>query len=375
MKRSLAALSCTIFLLFSLTGFFASCTQDGDGPLSVMPNGESVEGSGFFLAATLDSGKLIHLVSDTLYITLSKIWSFSDCSLKSINMHYGSEDSLFVISPEVNIKVNTEDCPSPMYRPDTVFKLMLGDVIPSEITKAVVKNDADSILDSIMLRRGKFVLDTFKIYIDSSFNDVTALPLRTKDSPSILRVLDSLTPQKFYWRTLRAKCTMRVDMCDSVVADTLYPDSWNVNDTVLVPVRYSCASEDSVYCLESKWVYDSTALGKVQTRPDTIWHTSTYYVEEIPECGTMNRYTYYNFFLGGKVNFIRELLEPDESEMACGPSSKKDWVAYDLVTNVLVQDREDGISVDSLFNIWKSATVAPDTLLVDSLAADTTESK
>ena len=372
MKRSFAALARTFFLLFALTGFFASCTQDGDGPLSVMPDGSSEEATGFVLAATLDSGKLVHLLSDTLYIHLSKIWSFSDCSLKSLNMHYGSEDSLFLITPEVNIKVNPEDCPAPMYRPDTVFKLLLGDVVPSEITQIVVKNDADSILDSIMLRRGKFVLDTFKIYIDSSFNDMASLPLRTKESPSILRVLDSLTPQVFYWRILPAKCEMRVDMCDSIVADTIYPSSWNVEDTALVPLRYSCASEDSVYCLDSKWVDDSTALGKVNVRPDTVWHTSIYYVEEVPECAMMSRYSYYNLSWGSYAYFIRELVVPDETEKSCGPSSKKDWMAYNLSTNELVQDREDedGPQVDSLYQIWKSATVAPDTLL-----ADTTESK
>lgn len=369
MKRKSAALLIPILLCFSLMILFASCAQDGDGPLDVMPNGESVEGNGYFLGATLDSGKTIHLKGDTLYVTLSQIWSFSNCSLTSIDMDYGIEDTVVVFSPKINIKVNTEDCPSPMYRPDTTFKITLDDV-PQDVSEVIVKNDEETLLSSIMFRRGEFVQDSFTIYVDSSFNDMSALPLRTKDSPSILRVLDSITPQKFYWRTLRAKCSMRVDMCDSIVADTIYPSYWNINDTALVPVRYVCASTDSVYCLDSKWEYDSTALGKVKERLDTVWHSSMYYVEKIPSCAMLTSLTYSGFRLGGTPVFRRELFVPDESERKCGPSTKKNWVAFNFSTNRVEFEDEDKTPVDSLYKIWKSATVAPDTLV-----ADTTESK
>lgn len=368
MKRKFAVLPYTLFLLCSLLGLFSSCAQDGDGAIPVMPNGESIEGKGYFLGATLDSGKTIHLISDTLYLTLSQIWSFSNCSLVSIDLGSHVDDSVLVYSPTFDIKVNTKDCPAPLYRPDTTFKLMLD--APATVSQILVKNESDSLLDTIMLRRGKLQKDTFRIYIDSAFGDAYSLPLRTKESPSFLRVLDSLTPRVFYWRSIRGNCTMRIDMCDSVVADTIYPTYWNLNDTVLVPVRKACALGDSLYCVDSKWEYDSTAVGKVVSRPDTIWHTSTYYVEEIPECGTLSSYSYSSFSLGGKSLLIREVFEPDESERACGPSSKKDWVAYNIKTGALVNDDDDGMSVDSLYKIWKSATVAPDTLVVD-----TTESK
>lgn len=357
------------YLLFTLAPFLVSCAQDGDGPLPVMPNGESVEGDGYFLGATLDSGKTIHLISDTLFVTLSKIWSFSNCSLTSIDLNYSFDDSVLVFSPKVKIKVDTDDCPSPMYRPDSTFT-MLTDDVSEKITKIVVKNDADSLLDSIMLRRGKLELDTFRIFMDSAFTEPESLPLRTKESPSILRMLDSLTPQKFHWRTLRANCTMRVDMCNDVVADTVYPTFWKTSDTALVPVRYACASEDSTYCLDSKWEYDSTALGKVMERLDTIWHTSTYYVEEIPSCAMVNGFSHSAFYYDGKMAFLRELFVPDESERSCGPATKKDWVAINLTTDSLVVESEDRISVDSLYKVWKSATVASDTL-----NADSTESK
>ncbi|SHK38712.1 hypothetical protein [Fibrobacter sp. UWB12] len=371
MKRKIAAFF-RVCLLSLLMALFASCAQDGDGPLDVMPNGERVEGNGYFLAATLDSGKTLHLISDTLYVTLSQIWSFSNCSLASIDLNESVEDSVFVIAPKISIKVNTDDCPSPMYRPDTTFKMVLKD-LPSQVTNVIVKNDVDSLLDSIMLRRGKLERDTFRIFIDSAFAVPDSLPLRTKESPSIVRVLDSITPQKFFWRTLRANCTMRVDKCNDVVADTIYPTSWRESDTALVPVRYSCASADSVFCLNSKWEYDSTALGKVNERLDTIWHMSTYYIENIPSCAMMNGFVYGGFAYNSKATFVRELFVPDENERSCGPSTKKDWIAYRLESNNILTESDDGenkTQIDSLYKVWKSATVALDTLRTDS-----TESK
>lgn len=373
MKRKSAIFLFSIFL-FPLMVLFVGCTHDGDGPLDVMPGGETVEGNGFFLGATLDSGKSIHLITDTLYITLSKIWSFSNCSLTSIDLDEDYGESQLVISPKVNIKVNTEDCPAPMYRPDTTFKMVLPKDVSSEVTDIVVKNDTDSLITSIKLRRGKIVTDTFYIFVDSAFAVMDSLPLRTKKSPSVLRVLDSITPQKFYWRTLRANCTRRVDKCGDVVPDTLYPSNWNVDDTVLVPVRYACASADSMYCLKDKWEYDSTALGKVKVRLDTVWHTNLYYIEKIPKCGWVETFRYSGFVYGEKMSFLRSMFVPDENEISCGPSTKMDYFVYNLSSNFLVlenEEEEDDIKlVDSLFAVWKTATVARDTVAIDTVVQD-----
>ena len=373
MKRKSAIFLFSIFL-FPLMVLFVGCTHDGDGPLDVMPGGETVEGNGFFLGATLDSGKSIHLITDTLYITLSKIWSFSNCSLTSIDLDEDYGESQLVISPKVNIKVNTEDCPAPMYRPDTTFKMVLPKDVSSEVTDIVVKNDTDSLITSIKLRRGKIVTDTFYIFVDSAFAVMDSLPLRTKESPSVLRVLDSITPQKFYWRTLRANCTRRVDKCGDVVPDTLYPSNWNVDDTVLVPVRYACASADSMYCLKDKWEYDSTALGKVKVRLDTVWHTNLYYIEKIPKCGWVETFRYSGFVYGEKMSFLRSMFVPDENEISCGPSTKMDYFVYNLSSNFLVlenEEEEDDIKlVDSLFAVWKTATVARDTVAIDTVVQD-----
>ncbi|MBR3070474.1 hypothetical protein [Fibrobacter sp.] len=373
MKRESAIFLFSI-LLFPLMMLFAGCTHDGDGPLDVMPGGEAVEGNGFFLGAVLDSGKSVHLISDTLYITLSKIWSFSNCSLTSIDLDESYEESQLVISPQVNIKVNTDDCPAPMYRSDTTFKMVLPEDVPSDLTDIVVKNDTDSLITSIKLRRGKIVTDTFYIFVDSAFAKMDSLPLRTKDSPSVLRVLDSITPQKFYWRTLRANCTRRVDKCSDVVADTLFPDNWRLDDTVLVPVHYACASADSMYCLKDKWEYDTTALGKVNVRLDTVWHTNLYYIEKIPKCAWVETFRYSGFVFGEKMTFWRSMFVPDDNEISCGPSTKIDWFVYNLSSNFLVLENDDEEDeskfVDSLFGIWKSATVARDTVVIDTVVQD-----
>ena len=352
-----------------VAAFFAGCEKDTDGPISVMEGDFSYDGEGFFAMAKLDSGRSIHLSKDTLYLTMGKMWTFSNCALQSIDLHYGKEDSVLWIQPLLKFHATAEDCPAPYYRPDTTLPLMLTSEQMSGVSQIKVKNDADSVLDSIMLRRGSISMDSFYIYMDSSFLDVHSFPLRTKDKksgeeiPTILRVLDSLTPRVFYWRAMKSTCTHRVDMCNNTVPDTVYPSSWNINDTNLVPVHYVCADSDSVYCINSKWTNDSTSLGELRERPDTIWHYSTYYVEKIPECGTFGSFAVSNYAVGGKVRFIREVLAPDESETVCGPASRKDWMVYNLSGNRMVVDNDSVAVIDYLYEIWKKADVAPDTLI------------
>lgn len=354
---------------------FASCEKDTDGPLDVMSENFSYDGEGFFSSAELDSGKTIHLSKDTLFLEMGKMWTFSNCALESIKITYSKEDSILWLMPRLNIHATAEDCAAPYYRPDTVLRVTLSKEQMQGIGMIKVKNDADSVLDSILLRRGSFSKDTFYVYLDSSFADAHAYPLRTKDKkkgkeiPSVIRVLDSLTPRVFYWRTMKSVCTHRVDMCKKTIADTVYPTSWYINDTNLVPVHYACADSDSVYCINSKWENDSTELGKVQERPDTIWHYSTYYTEKIPKCGTFNQFSVSNYTIGDRVRFIRELMTPDKDESFCGPASQEEWVVYNMSKNQMVLDTGSVAILDSLKKIWKKATVAPDTLKVDTSKA------
>ena len=350
--------------------FFAGCEKDSDGPIAVSKDGFRYDGDGYFLQASLDSGRTIHLSKDTLFLDMGKMWTFSNCALRSIDLDYRKEDSVLWISPVLKISASAEDCAAPYYRPDTTLKLQLSKDQMSGVGVIKVKNDADSVLDSIMLRRGKFSLDTFYVYMDSSFADAHEYPLRTKEKkkgkeiPTILRVLDSLTPRVFYWRTMKSTCKHRVDMCKKTVADTIYPSSWNINDTNLVPVHYVCADSDSVYCINSKWENDSTELGKLQERPDTIWHYNTYYIENIPKCGTYNSFGMSYYAVGQRVRFIRELYTPDGDESFCGPASQKKKMVYNLSNSKMVLDTGNVVILDTLSKIWKKAKVAPDTLIV-----------
>lgn len=360
----------SMFLIF-FAAFFVGCEKDSDGPISISNGSAEFEGEGFFLEASLDSGRTIHLVQDTLFLSLGKIWSFSNCALKSIDIKFQKQDSVLLIEPVIEIKTTGEDCAAPYYRPDTLIRILMSDAISKDVGIIKVKNDVDSILDSIMVRRGILRKDTFDIFMDSSFGVASNYPLRTterirsREMPTILRVLDSLTPRKFFWKTMEANCTHRVDMCKSMVADTLYPSSWNLKDTNLVPIHYACADSDSVYCINSKWENDSTALGELQERPDTIWHYSTYFIEKIPDCSTYESfYVGPNYSVGQKVLFIRQLLEPSEEETFCGPSSQKNWMIYDMDRKSMVLDSDSSSVVDELLKLWKEADVAPESLMV-----------
>ena len=372
MNRS--SFRCTLFVAWVLwvsMVFLAGCEKDTDGPIAVSKESFEYYGEGFFSSAELDSGRTIHLSKDTLFLSLGKMWTFSNCALESIHLDYRKQDSTLWITPALNIHATEEDCASPYYHPDTTLKINIDEKILNKVGLIKVVNDSDSLLDSIMVRRGSISMDTFFVYMDSSFADAHAYPLRTKDKkkkvamPTILRVLDSLTPRVFYWRIMKSNCTYRVDDCKKTVADTIYPSSWNINDTNLVPVHYACADSDSVYCINSKWENDSTELGKLQERPDTIWHYSTYYTEKIPECGTYGSFAVTNYRVGERVRFIRELMTPDKDETFCGPSSKKDWMVYNLSNNKMVVDNDSVAILDTLYKIWKKATVAPDTLIKD----------
>ena len=340
------------FAVAALIPFFAvsACTQSDDGPISV--SGEGYEGEGFFRKAVIDSGALIHLVSDTLYLDIDSLWTYSDCALKAIEIEESVEGESFVLSPKIVLKSDGDDCPSPSYHSDTTLKILL-DADKVEGTSVLrVRNDEGRVLDTAMLRRGRFDRDTFAIYIDSLFDSAAKLPLRTKDSPSVLKVLDSITPRVFYWRPMESECSLIVDNCGKVVNDTIFPTNWSVLDTVLVPIRKSCALGDSTYCSSTRWKDDSTAVGKVQERADTLWHTSLYYIEKIPECATVSSFRYSGYVLGDKMTFARELMVPDDSETSCGPSALKDVFIFDLGRNMVFPDTLDA---DSLVGIWKSA--------------------
>lgn len=358
MRLKVLPVSILLALLATLVAVSA-CTQSEDGPLEVSREKVEYVRDGYYLRPLLDSGKSIHLVQDTLYLYMDSVWTYSNCALKSITLDRRKEDTTYYIKPLFHLKPTSDDCPSPFYRPSMLRKIVFGEDELEGISQIVVANTYDSVFDTIAVRRGSISLDTFSIYVDSVFNFKDSLPLRTKGSPSFLKVLDSITPQEFYWRPMKSKCKMKITECDSLIADTLFPTAWKLNDTLLVPVRQACADSDDVYCMSSYWENDSSALGEVHVHRDTVWNTSTFLVESVPACATYDRYTYKLMQVGYTGTFVRELFSPNESETACGPLTRDSWMAIRLSNGKMVVDNDSLVMADSLYKLWKKAKVAP----------------
>ena len=212
------------------------------------------------------------------------------------------------------------------------------------------------VLDSIFYKtRNGVVYEAGMIKHLFDYDSIKALPLRTKGSPSLLKVLDSLTPRTYYWRSMKSSCAFRMDKCDKTVPDTIFPRYWNYGDTALVPIRQRCADSTYTYCKSAGWKDDSLALGSVMERQDTIWHTHLYYVESIPECGAMNKFQISAYGTLREMIAIRELFSPSKTEKFCGPSTQKDMFWYDMSQGYMVPD---SISMDSLRQVWQKATVS-----------------
>lgn len=338
----------------------SACTQSEDGPLDVYRENVDFARTGYYLRPTLDSGKSIHLVQDTLFLTMDSVWTYSNCALKSITLDKRIEnDTTYYIKPILHLQPPAGDCPSPYYRPSMTRKIVFGENDLDGITQIVVANTYDSIFDTVSVRRGTLSTDTFDIYVDSLFGFNDSLPLRTKGSPSLLKVLDSITPLEFYWRPMKSKCKMKITDCDSLVADTLFPDKWTLNDTLLVPVRQVCADSDDVYCMSSYWENDSNSLGSVRIHRDTTWHTSLFLVESVPACATYDYYEYKLMQVGYTGKFIRDLFSPNESETSCGPLTRDRWMAIRLSNRMMVLDNDSLEMAESLYKTWKKAKVAP----------------
>lgn len=361
MRFGLRHIFVLLALLLACTALVA-CTQSEDGPLNVSREKIELSRTGYYLRPTLDSGKSIHLVQDTLYLYLDSMWTYSNCALKRISYDKRREDSTYRIKPVLHLHQTVEDCPSPYYRPSYMLKLVFDEEELDGISRIIAENTFDSVFDTIAVRRGNMSMDTFEIYVDSLFASNDSLPLRTKGSPSLLKVLDSITPLEFYWRPMKSKCKMKITDCDSLVSDTLFPDKWELNDTLLVPVRQACADSDDVYCMSSYWENDSNSLGSVRIHRDTTWHTSRFLVESVPACATYDRYSYRTFSVGYTGTFIRELFSPDSSETACGPLSRDSWIALRLLSNgaVMLDSETDSLgTAEKLYKAWKKAKVAP----------------
>lgn len=330
-----------------------SCSYSEDGPISIYP--EELEGdySGFALFASLDSGNFIHLRKDTLRIVLDSIWTLSNCFLEDISFEESEEDSILFLKPIIHFSLSATDCASPLFFPETLISIPPSDSWKSYQEIRVMDSQGE-LEDSIFLRNGDFLKDTFEIYIDSSFADPYLLPRKTKGEPSILKKIDSLQERTFYWRTMESRCTYIVDTCETKL-DTLYPNSWSLRDTNLVPIRLTCKDSTLRYCLQRDWKNDSLALGKLNERLDTLWYYSWFLIQEMPKGGMLNKLSYSNISHKTKVQITEEIFKPEsEKDYITNPDSS--LMFYDLRTGEKVSYD------DSLYSVFKNAEIGRDTL-------------
>jgi len=215
-------------------------------------------------------------------------------------------------------------------------------------------------LDSIRLRYGSNVDTNFSFLFDSTFANPHLLPLVVGQGPWVVRMLRNMTPDSSYWHYQIQQCS-RVRSSCATVSDTIWPTTFTVGDTLLVPVRLRCENDSThtEYCAPSNWLVDSSEVGGRGSRPDTTWTTGTYYVEKIPSCATVNREqinTYKSLSTGGAVDFWREIFLPSASETRCGipwfrlaedgtllrmdvaGTSLQYWYAFDLDAKRVVLD-------------------------------------
>lgn len=338
------------FIFFAL---ICACSESDDGPIPLFPNGILGEREGYLLSASLDSGRSIHLKSDTLAVFLDSIWSLADCYLENIFLEERIEDTILILHPKVEFSISEKDCAAPLYRPDTTLYLL-----PSSSWKNIreirIENTDGIPQDTITLRAGKFLSDTFSIYIDTTFSSPYAWPRRTPELPSIMRALDSLEERKFYWRTIPSTCKHIIDTCQTV-PDTAFPSNWSLRDTNLVPLRVACEDSTLRYCLLRDWENDSSKAGELRERLDTLWFSSWYLVSSIPKCGTIVDLFRWSVFPGGTFVGMQKAFSP-ESMSECFLRETDTLAVFHLGTNSLISN------ADSLLDIFFEAGLGRDTL-------------
>lgn len=359
-----------IGLIFALL-FLIACSESDDGPISIYPDGFEIDGYGYVLSASLDSGARFHLQGDTLSLSLDSLWSFGNCFLKEIQIFQAYEsDSVLVLYPKLLLGNTGEtDCPQPLFRPDTILKIPFGNW--NSVREIRVEGNAHNefftertdtsaaanltFKDSILVRQGSFSSESLAVYLDSTFNDPYSLPRRTfVDTFGILKVVDSIQIDTFAYRFMKSTCKEVHDSCETV-PDTIWRSSWPASDTNLVPIRRVCV-DSLVYCLTNNWQNDSTSLSdSVYSYLDTAWFASSFVLERIPECASVNRFSLSNSPTAGRYFvFKRELFLPAEDEASCGPAALAKWILFDVRTG---EEILDSILADSLVSSWNRASV------------------
>lgn len=368
--------SLTAYIFAMVLMLLGACTQSGDGAMDLNPDGNVQQGTGFYLVAEIDDSHRIHLAQDTLRIRLDSIWAISQCFLDSLVLHDSLvNDTTLFLRYEVRLLSNGDPaCPSRMFLPDTLMNvpmrtdwnavrqiIITGTPRSDIITDTTRKDSAwfNPYLDSIRVRRGTLVSDTFFFYFDSLFYDAALWPRKTPGDTAILQRLDSLKPQSYTWRPLQATCSDIRDNCPTR-PDTLWPTSWYSGVTPFITIRPVCSDSARTYCNATAYQTDTTTAGDIQTYLDTTYFSSLYYIEKNGPCAALGYWGRLQGTLqaGYSVSLIREAFYPEPNEPDCGTNAIPGWFILNLSTN---QEVTSSAIAQEILDAANHATIA-DTL-------------
>lgn len=343
-----------ILLLLSL--LFFGCSHENDGPIPLYTEDDVLAlGEGFFYSGSLDFNYPIHLLDDSLVVYLDSIWTFSNCSLSEIQFDASLvKDTLLFLTPRFIIEPSSKDCAAPLFRPETTLYFSLDSY--EHVREIRLLNTKEKELDSIMVRHGSFLKEIQTFYIDSAIANPALWPYRiSNDSAGILRVLDSMKVQSFYWKSIATECAKIHDDCgDSLLLDTLFPASrWNPKDTALVPVIRVCEDTSKTFCADKDWVYDSLKTGKLRIERDTSKYTSLYYIASIDSCTELISLTALSSF-SLKTNFglQTDLFIPSSQETYCDEEVIPSKIIYNLS---LMESVQDIVKAREILDQWDTA--------------------
>lgn len=329
----------------------ASCTQDGDGSMSLNPNLSKFEGEGQYFKGSLDSGNRIHLAGEPFALYLDSLWVISTCYIQ------GFQDSISMTSNQelnwslrVPLKGSSElNCPASLPTLDTILYRNLTN---DSVDLVVLWNSArDSILDSIWVRAGRFQDTTIRIDLDS-IDWESKNPQVQGQGYYFVRGVRKMDVGMSYWWWTQQRCSKPRSNC-SLVKDTIYPESFVLADTTKILLRLRCENDTTgiEYCAMNNWIDDSLVTATLDSMLDTGWTYGDFYVEPLSDCYAVNREKgRYNKGSDGSVVMWRELYIPSLSENRCGiPTQKSNWFVFDLSTSKIVLD---SAWIDTIVTQW-----------------------
>lgn len=313
----------------------AACSQANDGAMDLNPSGETQSGTGFYLAAELDSSRRYHLSQDTLFLRLDSLWAVSSCFLDSLVRHDSLvNDTTLFLRYEVLLRSTGDPlCATSMFVPDTLLRIPMQadwslvrqiivtgttlDAVYPDTVKADTGARNNPYLDSIRVRRGTLAVDTTYFYLDSSFFFLDSMPRRTPGDTTLLYRQDSLTIDTIPWLPLPATCAQVKDNCPTR-PDTVWPEDWYVSTkAIYIVVRPVCKDSLRTFC--TTYQNDSAQVGDTLYYADSTHHNSLYYIEKTSNCSGLDTWSKLRGSAVAKnsVSVIRKAFYPAANEPDC----------------------------------------------------------